>query len=214
MGVAEDRICVIPNGVDVEEFAGVGTRRNRDGLVGLFVGRLDPDQKGLDVLIRAMAMLPRSPLLRLRLVGEDWGGAKLLRQLAQRLGVADRVSYIGKLSRSELVNEFAAADFLVLPSRFEPFGVVILEAMAAGLPVIASRVGGIPEIVADGRTGLLVEPDNPDALAESFELLSQDESLRRSMGRAARERVEEYAWDSIVPRILSVFVEALEENGG
>jgi starch synthase len=214
MGVARDRIRVIPNGVDVEEFAGVGTRRDREGLVGLFVGRLDPDQKGLDVLIRAMAMLPRSPPLRLRLVGEDWGGAELLRQLAQRLGVADRLSYIGKLSRSELVKEFAEADFLVLPSRFEPFGVVILEAMAAGLPVIASRVGGIPEIVAEGRTGLLVEPDSPDALAESLEHLSQDESLRHSMGRAARERVEEYAWDSIVPRILSVFVEALEENGG
>jgi glycosyltransferase involved in cell wall biosynthesis len=114
----------------------------------------------------------------------------------------------------ELVNEFAQADFLVLPSRFEPFGIVVLEAMAAGLSVIASRVGGIPEIVSEGKTGLLVEPDDPDDLAESLQLLSEDDSLRLSMGRAARERVKKYAWDSIVPQILSVFVEALEENGG
>jgi glycosyltransferase involved in cell wall biosynthesis len=214
MGVARDRIRVIPNGVDVGEFTKAGTRGNRDGVVGLFVGRLDPDQKGLDVLIRAMTKLPRNPLLRLRLVGEDWGGAELLRQLAHRLGVADRVTLVGKLSRVQLVSEFVEADFVVLPSRFEPFGIVLLEAMAAGLPVIASRVGGIPEIVAEGRTGLLVEPDNADALARSLQLLSQDESLRLSMGRAAREHVKEYAWDSVVPRILSVFVEALEGNGG
>jgi glycosyltransferase involved in cell wall biosynthesis len=214
MGVARDRIRVIPNGVDVGEFTKAGTRGSRDGVVGLFVGRLDPDQKGLDVLIRAMTKLPRNPLLRLRLVGEDWGGAELLRQLAHRLGVADRVTLVGKLSRVQLVSEFVEADFVVLPSRFEPFGIVLLEAMAAGLPVIASRVGGIPEIVAEGRTGLLVEPDNADALARSLQLLSQDESLRLSMGRAAREHVKEYAWDSVVPRILSVFVEALEGNGG
>jgi glycosyltransferase involved in cell wall biosynthesis len=214
LGVQRDRIRVIPNGVDLGEFAGVGTRKDRDGLVGLFVGRLDPDQKGLDVLVRAMSKLPQNYPLRLRLVGEDWGGAELLRHLAQRLGVADRVTMVGKVPRPEVVREFAEADFLVLPSRFEPFGIVLLEAMAAGLPVVASRVGGIPEIVSEGETGLLVEPDNPDALAEALRLLCQNESLRFSMGRSARERVKRYAWDSVVPRILSVFSEALQENGG
>jgi glycosyltransferase involved in cell wall biosynthesis len=214
MGVGLDRIRVIPNGVDVGEFAEVGPRRDRNELVGLFVGRLDPDQKGLDVLVRAMSKLPQNYPLRLRLVGEDWGGAELLRQLAERLGVADRVTMVGKVPRPEVVREFAEADFLVLPSRFEPFGIVLLEAMAAGLPVVASRVGGIPEIVSEGETGLLVEPDNPDALAEALRLLCQDESLRFSMGRSARERVKRYAWDSVVPRILSVFAEALQENGG
>ena len=214
MGVSRDRVRVIPNGVDVSEFADLRTRTNRDELVGLFVGRLDPDQKGLDVLIRAISKLPQNHALHLRLVGEDWGGAELLRHLAQRLGVANRVTMVGKLPRPEVVQEFAEADFLVLPSRFEPFGIVLLEAMAAGLPVIASRVGGIPEIVAEGETGLLVEPDNPEALAEALRLLCQDESLRFSMGRTARERVKRYAWDSVVPRILSVFSEALQENGG
>jgi starch synthase len=214
MGVARDRIRVIPNGVDLKEFAEMGTRRDRDGLIALFVGRVDLDQKGLDVLIRAMAKLPRNSLLRLRIVGEDWGGAELLRQLALRLGVANRVTFVGKLSRLDLISEFAQADFLVLPSRFEPFGIVVLEAMASGLSVIASRVGGIPEIIAEGKTGLLVEPEDPGALAGSMQLLSEDDTLRLSMGRAARERVKEYAWDAIVPRILSVFVEALEGNRG
>jgi glycosyltransferase involved in cell wall biosynthesis len=189
-------------------------RDGGDPIVGLFVGRIDPDQKGLHTLVRAVALLPASPGLEIRLVGEDWGGTERLRTLAQRLGVSDRLTFVGKLSRAELLNEYVQAQFFVLPSIFEPFGIVLLEAMAAGLPVIASRVGGIPEIVEDGRTGLLVEPGNPGALAEALRHLCRDEVLRKSMGRSAREQVMPYDWELIVPRILSVYAEALEGRGG
>jgi len=215
LGVPPERIHVIPNGVDLGEFAQLPPAPvTRDGIIGLFVGRIDPDQKGLDTLVRAMALLPRSFPLRIRLVGEDWGGTEPLRSLAQRLGVADRLTFVGKLERQALLQEYARAQFLVLPSLFEPFGIVLLEAMAAGLPVIASRVGGIPEIVQDGETGLLVEPGNPGALAESLLRLGNNERLRGSMGRAAQERVAGYDWSLIVPRILSVYKEALEGRGG
>ena len=214
LGVDADKVDVIPNGVDVEEFAQMPrVRGGGDSIVGLFVGRIDPDQKGLHTLLRAVALLSTSFGLQIRLVGEDWGGTEPLRSLAHRLGVSDRVAFVGKLSRAELLQEYAQAQFFVLPSIFEPFGIVLLEAMAAGLPVIASRVGGIPEIVEDGRTGLLVEPGNPGALAEALRHLCRDEVLRTSMGRSARERVTRYDWELIVPRILSVYAEALEGRG-
>jgi len=215
LGVDQGKIRVIPNGVDLGEFARLPQSRGGDGpIVGLSVGRIDSDQKGLDTLVRAVALLSGSPRLEIRLVGEDWGGTERLRSLAQRLGVSDRLTFVGKLSRAELLQEYAQAQFFVLPSIFEPFGIVLLEAMAAGLPVIASRVGGIPEIVEEGRTGLLVEPANPGAIAEALRHLCRDEALRRSMGRSARERAMRYDWDLIVPRILSVYAEALEGRGG
>jgi len=215
LGVSRERIHVIPNGVDLGEFARLQRApTTHDGIVGLFVGRIDPDQKGLDTLVRALALLPRSVPIRIRLVGEDWGGTEPLRSLARRLEVADRLVFVGKLGRPALLEEYARAQFFVLPSVFEPFGIVLLEAMAAGLPVIASRVGGIPEIVQEGQTGMLVEPGNPGALAGSLLRLCHDEGLRRAMARGAREQVTRYDWGLLVPRILSVYTEALEPRGG
>lgn len=215
IGVPPDKINVIPNGVDIAEFAGLDRgRADGDGLVGLFVGRIDLGQKGLETLVRAMALLPSSHPFRIRIVGEDWSGIETLRSLAQRLGIADRMTIVGKLDREALLEEYANAHFLVLPSLFEPFGIVLLEAMATGLPVVASRVGGIPEIVVDGRTGLLVEPGNAHALAEALFRISGDDGLRHSMGREARERVKGFGWDSIVPQIISLYTEALQEKGG
>ena len=124
------------------------------------------------------------------------------------------MTFVGRLERQALLQEYARAQFLVLPSLFEPFGIVLLEAMAAGLPVIASRVGGIPEVVREGVTGMLVEPGNPGTLAEGLLRLGNDEGLRALMARRARERVAAYDWALIVPRILSVYTEALEGRGG
>jgi len=99
-----------------------------------------------------------------------------------------------------------------LPSLFEPFGIVLLEAMAAGLPVIASNVGGIPEVVADGDSGVLVEPGNPGALADAILRLCQDERRRREMGRDGKVRASRYAWESVTPQIHAVYQQALEER--
>ena len=214
LGVPRDRIAVIPNGVDVEAFRAVPPdRRARDGVTALFVGRLYPRQKGLEPLVEAFASVPSSVGLRLRLVGEDWGGADLVRDRASAGGVAERVTIVGPLPRADLLQEYARADLLVLPSRFEPFGIVLLEAMAAGLPVVASRTGGIPEVVAEGGTGLLVEPGDPAALAEALTRLAEDGTLRARMGARGRERAAGYAWDAIVPRVLAVYRAALEERG-
>jgi len=213
LGMPPDKIRVVPNGVDLSEFAEFAEgRQPSDCVTGLFVGRIDPDQKGLVTLVRSIALLPHAVHIQIRLVGEDWGGTALLRTMAGRLGVIDRIVFVGKLERDALIREYAKADFLILPSLFEPFGIVLLEAMAAGLPVIASKVGGIPEVVGDGDSGLLVEPGNTTSLADAILRFCRDESLRKEMGRNGKVRASRYAWESVTPQILSVYQQALEER--
>ncbi len=213
LGVHEDRVVMIPNGIDLREFEGLPERKSSpETVTGLFVGRIYPRQKGLETLVRAMAYGGRGINVRIRIVGEDWGGVSSIRSLAARLGVSDRFSFCGTLPRHELVQEYARADFLVLPSLFEPFGIVLLEAMAARLPVVASRVGGIPEVVRDGESGILAEPGNPADLARAIGRLVEDAPLRHTMGERGRARVEGYSWDAIFPRFMKVYQEALEER--
>lgn len=213
LGIGEERIRVIPNGVNLAEFGEPSARpESRSSITILYVGRLYAAQKGLESLVRAVALLPRSISVQVRFAGEDWGGAGLIRSLAARLGVRDRIVLLGKLDRPSLLGEYARADVFVLPSLFEPFGIVLLEAMAAGLPIVATRVGGIPEIVSEGRSGLLVEPGEPAQLAEGIQRLCQDERLRRSMGKEGREIACAYSWDTIAEQTKVVYSQALEEG--
>jgi len=211
LGIPRERVHVIPNGVCLEEFSGIQDMRGTSPeFTILFVGRLYPRQKGLLPLIQALALLPESVGARLRLVGEDWGGAATVAKIASRLGVSGRITIVGRLSRVDLLREYASADVFVLPSLFEPFGIVLLEAMASGLPVVASRTGGIPEIVDDGRTGCLVPPGDASALAYAIRQLAEDDALRQSLGRAGRERVISYSWKSLVPRVIEVYEKAIQ----
>jgi len=150
----------------------------------------------------------------LSVIGEDWGGVASLRSLARVLGVEGQVMLRGPLPRNEVLRAYGSSDALVLPSLFEPFGIVLLEAMAAGLPVVASRVGGIVDVVEDGKTGLLVPPRNPQALADAIGRLVSDPPLRRRMGDAGRAKVPAYSWERLIPRILEVYQEAIVESGG
>ena len=215
LGVPSDRIRIIPNGVDLKEFAGLPPRRpNGDTTELLFVGRCYPRQKGLEYLVKALPFLRSRESIRLTIVGEDWGGVPMLRSLATALGVERQIVFKGALPRDEVIQAYASADIFVLPSLFEPFGIVLLEAMAAGLPVVASSVGGIVDVVADGKTGLLIPPAKPSALAAGLEQLISDASLRARMAEEARRRVSAYSWDLIVPRIVEVYRESIAESGG
>ncbi|MCI4358618.1 MAG: glycosyltransferase family 4 protein [Thermoplasmata archaeon] len=208
LGVDPQRIEVIPTPIDLEEFHDLAPSRSPKARpVVLFVGRLYLEQKGLDLLLRALAKLPRDRQPDLRLVGEDWGSRPELERLASHLGVQDRVTITGRLSRPEVLREYASADLFVLPSRFDSFPVVLLEAMAAGLPIIATRVGGIPEVVAEGSTGLLVPPGDVDRLKEAMETALRDDSLRRSLGQAGLRAVDAYSWKRLAPRYIAMFSE-------
>ncbi|MGD0250595.1 MAG: glycosyltransferase family 4 protein [Thermoplasmata archaeon] len=208
LGVPPERIRVIPPGIDLGEFERL-PRVDRDprGPIVLFVGRLYSEQKGLVPLVRAMARLPAETRPLLRLVGDDWGGREPALALARSLGLADRVVALGAVTREELLQEYAAADLFVLPSLFDSFPVVLLEAMAAGLPVVATCVGGVPEIVQEGRTGLLVPPGDSLALAEAMRVVLDDPGLRSRWGSEGRQRAARFAWSNVVPGYARLFAE-------
>jgi len=188
---ADDRIEVIPNGVDFAYFdrarLPASTRPSREGGVLGTVGRLNP-LKGQDTLLRALAILrPKRPELRLEIVGEGTLRASL-EALTRELGLEDRVSFLGAISRDDLRARLASWDVFALPSRGEAFGIALLEAMAMELPVVASGVEGISELVSHQANGLLVPPDDPGALAAELEWLLARPDEAREMGRRAREQ--------------------------
>ena len=175
---------VIPNAVDVA--AAPRSTSQRQPPIIVTVGRLKAPKDPL-TLVRALGRLPAGSF-EARIVGEGPQREALEREL-RALGLTERVHLLGE--RRDVPRLLAAADVFVLATRSEGHPVSVLEAMAAGLPVVASRVGGVPEQVVDGETGVLVDPGDPDALATALARLAADPSLRRRMGDAGRTRAEE-----------------------
>ena len=187
-GFSEERTCTIYNGVDTERFApGPRPRPGQEEgpLKILAVASLIPE-KGIDVLIKAVAGL-ETPLWQLAIVG-DGPAAEGLRSLVAELGLTSSVRFLGlRDDVSELLKE---SDVFVHPAIWEEaLGNTVLEGMAAGCPVIASRVGGIPELVVDGQEALLVEPGNWRELRRALTTLAEDPGMRERIGEAARARV-------------------------
>ena len=173
----------------------------------LFVGRL-ASNKGLLELVQAFAALHREqPDAELVLVGEDGGMGEAVRRRASELGVSSVVHFTGFLrDERQLASAFAEARLLVLPSEYEAFGLVLLEALAHGTPVVASRVGGIPEFIPDGKAGLLVPPLDVAALTEALRTLWSDETRRRSLGEFGRANVvPRYRWDVVVDQLERIY---------
>ena len=132
------------------------------------------------------------------------------RALATTLGVDSHVQFRGFIEHGKLPDHYANADLFVLPSKMEAFGLVLAEAMASGLPVVSTRVGGIPEVVEEGVTGLLVPPNDPPALAEAIIDLLDDRDRMRAMGVRGRERVREhFTWDKVAERVVGFYEEIL-----
>jgi glycosyltransferase involved in cell wall biosynthesis len=155
--------------------------------------------KGLDVLVRAVATLPNA---RLEIAGDGPERARLER-LARELGTADRITFLGW--QDDLAECFARWTLASVASRDEGFGIAALEAMAAGLPVVASRVGGIPELVEHERSGLLVPPGDIAALANALGELTADPQRAAAMGAAARERAAAFRPERLVAAVAAVY---------
>lgn len=207
-GVESDRIRILPNGIDLEEFPEPSSPREPSSRpVILYVGRIYPEQKGLDTLIPAVATLSRARPFELRLVGEDWGGVDLVRRLAAAHGITDRVRILGPLPRAELLRAYTEATVFVLPSHFDAFPFVLLEAMASGLPIVATRVGGVPDVVREGSTALLVPEGDPSSLGGALERILADPALAHRFGEAGRRRAEEFSWARILPEYLQLIAE-------
>ena len=216
------KIAIIPPGVDLCHFRPQPRTEMRrqlglplDQKIALFVGRIEP-LKGIDTIIQATRLLcDQNPALADELTVAIVGGSPWVAQLdtemarlqAMRteLGLERTVRFVGARQQSVLPDFYSAADVVLMPSHYESFGMVGLEAMSCGAPVIAANVGGLAHLVKDGKTGFLVPPRAPGALAERMNLLLSDELLRWGMGKAARKEARRYGWRIIADRMLALY---------
>ena len=202
---------VIPNGVDLRLFhpAEKTWPEKPDSIRCLAVARL-VERKGLGELIRAFALLPRGRF-SLEIVG-DGPDESVLRNLVASLGLKEEVSFSGSLERSAVAERYRAADLFTLPSSAEAFGNVFAEALASGLPIVGSTVGGIPELVEHGINGLLVAPGNPDALAQAILYIGDDPELRRAMSARNRAKAEAtLQWSQVTRRYGAIYRGLMQE---
>lgn len=197
-------IPIIPNGVDGSRFdAG---QRDWTSPRLLSAGRI-VYQKGLDLGLRALAQLQE--LDWHWYIAGDGPQMESLRTLAQELGIEGRITFLGWQSQDELADEYHQANLFLFPSRHEGMPNAVLEAMASGLPVVATRIAGSEELVVDGETGMLVSPEDVDSLREGLRALLIDADKRERMGQASRLRVErEYSWESVA-RQYSEYLEKI-----
>ncbi len=198
-GFPEEMIVVVPNMVSIPD----SITNSTGGRYVAFAGRISPE-KGIDTLIAATRLTG----LPVRLAGDG----PILNKLVGR--APENAEFAGLLDTQKMAAFYRGARFLVLPSKwFEVCPMVIIEAMSHGLPVIASRIGGIPEIVEDGVTGFLFEPGNAKELAEKMKLLWENTDLCRQMGKAGREKaIREYSEDVYYERLMTVYKKAIEMN--
>jgi D-inositol-3-phosphate glycosyltransferase len=211
MGVPRTRMALVPSGVNTGTFHpdGPAVPRRAGYHRILTVARL-VERKGVEDLIRALAKVPRAELV---VVGGPPDGeldadpyACRLSALAQACRVADRVRLVGAVPAHAMPAWYRSADLLAATPWYEPFGLTVLEAMACGVPVVASAVGGLVDTVVDGVTGELVAPRDPGGLARTLRRLLHDETRRVSYGAAAHDRaVQSYAWPRIAERLATVY---------
>lgn len=202
--VSPRKIAVVPEPIDVADWEARfarAPRRPMDGPTILGVARMYPRKRLGDLLEAAARLRDRLPALQIRLVGSGPERERLLR-LRARLGLEETVRFLGEISRARLAEEYVNADCFCLPSVQEGFGIVFLEAMAAGLPVVACRAAAVPEVVPDGVAGLLVEPRDPQRLAAALEELLTDSGRRKEYGEAGRRRAAEFEASRVAARFL------------
>ena len=216
-----EKLVVIPPGVDVSHFYPIPADeakmyvglKSYDRMI-LFVGRIEP-LKGVDTLIQAMSclQLKEGKRVYLAIIGGDpsaspqemSGEMARLQKLCDDLSVEQTVVFLGKRDQDRLPYYYSAAELLVMPSHYESFGMVALEAMACGTPVIASEVGGLAYLVRDGETGFTIPDQEPEALCEKISWLLNDLELHRTMSDRAVEYAQDYAWEKIAEQIVRVY---------
>lgn len=215
------KITIIPPGVDTGHFYPIPMDEAReyigaraDKKLVLFVGRIEP-LKGLETLIRAIACHRTASLgqVTLAVIGGDPDVSRQdmttemtrIQQLCDELCMGRMVVFLGKRAQATLPYYYSAADVLVMPSHYESFGMVALEAMACGTPVIASQVGGLAYLIKDGETGFHVPDQDPEALCEKLLVILNDPQQRERMGLRAADYAKDYAWANIAAQILEVY---------
>lgn len=223
------KVSIVPPGVDLERFTPIpqSEAKARIGIPShhqniLFAGRIEP-LKGIDTLLQAIALIQkRFPELVQHVCvaiigGDPWAespDAEMARLQAMReqLDIGDLVTFLGAKDQDMLPDYYAAAEMVVMPSHYESFGMVALEAMAMGKPVIASEVGGLAFLVKDGENGFHVPSRDPEALAERIYALLTDKGCREVLGRQARLHAQQYAWAKVAARMIRIYEELIQSR--
>jgi D-inositol-3-phosphate glycosyltransferase len=221
------KVAVIPPGVDIRYFYHIPEDEAKE-FIGippcekmlLFVGRIEP-LKGIDTLLKALAIMRESGLfVCLTVIGGNPGDSEetndtemgRLQALSEHIGLKDLVAFVGQRAQDTLPYYYSAAVAVVVPSHYESFGMVALEAMACGTPVVASQVGGLAFLVQDGVTGYTVPVDDPQAMADRLSNLIKDPDLHRRMSENAANLAKEYRWENIAVRVERLYEEVLKQK--
>ena len=222
---------IIPPGVDTSRFYPIPKDEAReyvglepDDHMILFVGRIEP-LKGIDTLLQAILKLQKKGIIQccnqyLVIIGgnseveaarADTEMARL-QKMCVEIGIGDLVLFVGNRSQDALPYYYSAADTVVMPSHYESFGMVALEAMACGTPVVASQVGGLAFLVKDEQTGYVVPDNDPEALAEKLSDLLENPALREKLGKQAAEYARGYDWEIIAARIAGLYNQVIDQK--
>lgn len=202
-----ENIIVLPNGIELEKFKDICPQKQNDKTTIIFVGTLRP-VKGVEYLIKAMNIIhEKLPDTDLLIVGNGPDRDKL-ETLAQELNLQNRIFFVGNVSNEKIPEYMAKADLFVLPSLSEGFPLVIAEAMASGLPIVTTNVGGLPDIVKNGENGFLVEPKNPEALADKIMLLLNNKNTCKKISNTNKIIIRDYSWSNITEKLERIYNEA------
>jgi len=213
LGIARDRIRAIANAIDLGQIeralalAKLRDKQPKKHEIILMAGRLVP-WKGVDFLISAMKLVTKSrPSARLMIVG-DGPDLDRLERIAKSQGLLNRVVFfVGRKAYEEIPEYMARSDVFVLPSTYEPAPHVIIEAMSCSKPIVATKVGGIPELITDGVSGLLVEPKNTQSLADAILRLLEQKGLSQQLSMNAERKAREFDWNKIVEHYEKLYAE-------
>lgn len=201
-----DNVMLVYNGIQLLKYKHISNTNT-----ALYVGRLS-QEKGVSILIKAISIVVKNnPKIKLLVIG-DGNEKNNLIKLTKELGLDKHITFLGKMKHKKLQMYYEQATVVIVPSLWnEPFGLVGVEAMSVGRPVIASRVGGIPEWLDDGKTGFLVDPCNSEQIAEKVIKLFSDRKLIELMGKNARKKAEQFSMDKHVIKIESIYKDVIQK---
>lgn len=218
LGIIKDKIEIIPLYANPERFSKYKVTNEEfrkkyslNHFVILYVGRIEIWQKGLNFLIDALAKIKKNFEVTLVISGEDWGSKEKLIKQAKKLNVLENLKFFDPKDERSLGEAYHAADLLVLPSNFEPFGTVLVEAMCCGTPVIGTKVGGIVDVISNEETGKIVPPKDSDSLANAISDILSDERKKKQFGENGILKMKDYSVSVLGKKYLKVYSDLLQK---